>query len=112
MRGSNTLFADIFYERPSSSIDAKKKGRSASLHARRNECLVHRYYYYGSQPHRPSFESIVAILSDEFFINPSTIVILLSKNYMLLREVKTNPPSIPDLKEKWPQFVWHYPSPS
>lgn len=99
MRGSNTLFADIFCEEPSG------KGRKTCT-TLRNECLIDRFYYYSSKTPRPCYNDVINILSDEFFLSPFTIPEIISDNYSILRTVRQNQPSIRNLRDKWKHLVW------
>ncbi len=102
-RGSNTLFADIF-EAPVEGV-TQRKGRSADLHARRKECLVDRYFYYGKLTEK-RYPLILEKLSVEFFLSTVTIPEIIDGNYSQLVELKKAAPDSNYFKKKWPHLVW------
>lgn len=102
MRGSHTLFNNIF---ETNTVVKQGKGRSASLIASRNECLINRYYYYGKF-FNYKYSYILKQLEDEFFISIVTIPEVISINYELLTNLKKQQPSLQSLKKKWPHLVW------
>lgn len=115
-RGTMVLFKEVFQE-PTLTVSSeeKEKGRSKELIAKRNECLVHRYWYYGNYPvkldnkveGKLSYLSILAILQEEFFINSEfTIPQVLNECYDMLDELRTKKPSKDYFKKKWPHLVW------
>jgi len=101
MRGSNTLFADIFETQAPTRL---KKGRSADLIARRNELLVHRYFYYGQQKIR--YDVILEKVGTEFFVSVHTIPDIIASHIQVLKQIKDNPPTSKELQKKWPFLVW------
>jgi hypothetical protein len=104
MRGSRTLFADIF-ENDTPKAASQRKGRSADLHARRNECLVDRHYYYGKY-YDKRYSAIVEILSKEFFLSQITIIEAMADNYGHFARLRKEEPPIKHFKEKWPHLAW------
>lgn len=102
MRGSHTLFNDIFIdEKP----DIKpSKGRSAELHEKKIECICARYFFYGRQ--NLTYTYILNVLSDEFWLSKITIVHILSERHAQLHKLKTAPPSNKDFAKRWPHLVW------
>ncbi len=109
IRGSNTLFKDIF-ELP--QPEKSRKGRSETLYSQRNECLLDRYFYYGYTTGN-RFDIIIKTLSSEFWLSEITIPELIEKNYDKLTQVKKeyrelDPLSLKiQLQQKWPHLVWH-----
>lgn len=101
MRGSNTLFADIF-EPPIEP--QQKKGRNKDLNSLRNECLIDRYFWYGSQ--RMSYNAILDKLGKEFFISTFTIPCIISCHVMALKRLKELSPDSRYFKQKWPHLSW------
>jgi len=63
------------------------KGRSNKLINRRNECLLERYYYYGSFKHQ-CYEEILRQLVSEFFLSPSTIATIIQTHTEELQVIK------------------------
>lgn len=105
MRGSLSLFTDIFEQPVTPGPEVRRKGRSPELHAKRNECLIDRYYYYGKFMDR-RYESIIKTLSEEFFISPVTIPEVIAENSSLLLNLKKNQPSKNWFSKKWPHLSW------
>jgi|SRR6185312_16361955 len=101
MRGQNTLFADIF---DTPQLPRQKKGRSKDLHDLRNECLIDRYFYYGSQ--RMSYSAVLETISREFFVSIYTIPYLIADHAAQLQRLKGEKPSPKYFREKWPHLVW------
>jgi len=101
MRGSNTLFADIFETPVPTRL---KKGRSSDLIALRNECLIQRYFYYGQQKIR--YDVILEKVGTEFFVSVHTIPDIIANHVHDLKRMKDNPPSPKELQKKWPFLVW------
>ena len=104
MRGSQSLFADIF-EEPPSMVERSRKGRSAQLHARRNECLIDRYYFKGKFTDK-RYNKIISELSEEFFISPVTIPDLINDNFQLLASLKKQQPEKSYFVKKWSHLSW------
>ena len=102
MRGSNTLFSDIFED---NVVIKQRKGRSADLIKLRNECLIDRYFYYGLQKFRYNY--ILDILSKEFFLSPITIPEVIEANFEKLSALKKEQPAMKYFKEKWPHLSWN-----
>jgi len=103
MRGSLSLFADVF-EKPAPEA-SRKKGRSAELNARRNECLVDRYFFYGKYTDK-RYSNIIEILSQEFFLSTVTIPEVISENVALLAKLKKEQPSKSFFSKKWTHLNW------
>lgn len=104
MRGSLTLFTDIF-EESTIAPEAKKKGRSSELHTKRNECLIHRYYFYGNFSDM-RYTSIIEALATEFFLSTATIPDLIKDNIQLLKELKDKKPNKAFFARKYPHLNW------
>lgn len=102
MRGSNTLFADIFED---IVVIKQRKGRSADLINQRNECLIDRYFYYGQQKLRYNY--ILDILSKEFFLSRITIPEVIEANFEKLSALKKQQPSLKYFKDRWPHLTWN-----
>ena len=102
-RGSQTLFAEIFESTP--GVAEQRKGRSADLHKKRNECLIDRYYFYGKFEEK-RYSIILETLSHEFFISVVTIPDVISENVAQLQVLKREKPTEHYFKKKWPHLVW------
>ena len=105
LRGSQTLFADIF-EMP--AAEKQRKGRSETLNSQRNECLIDRYYLYG-RFYGLRYGLILKILSKEFFLSEITIPQILEDNQDKLSAVKKAALQRAELKKKWPHMDWNPP---
>ena len=103
MRGKQSLFVDIF--EPSAKPIHQKKGRSADLHAKRNECLIDRFFYYGKYTAN-RYEKILQTLSNEFFLSVVTIPEVIDDNYAQLIKLKEHQPSKSFFVKKWPHLNW------
>lgn len=104
MRGQQVLFEQVFTSAP--ELTVSKQGRSEELHARRNEMLVDRFYYYGKFTDK-RYEGILETLRDEFCIEKFTIQERIHECYdqLLMLKQKTDL-SAKYFKEKWPHLVW------
>lgn len=106
MRGSNTLFSDIFQTTAPAPIK-RAKGRSASLHDQRNECLVARYYFYSKfHENKLAYNYIITTVASEFWLSPVTVPEIIDDNYESLIRLKKEQPSLRYFKDKWPHLVW------
>ncbi len=104
MRGA-TLFAGLFIEENTSRQPIK--GRNADLNAKRNECILDRYYFYGKFFNNSlSYNYITNKIAEEFWLSSSTVTQLLEDNFEKLGTLKRIQPSLRDLREKWPQWNW------
>lgn len=82
-----------------------RSGRSEHLHKLRNECLVHRYYFYFKFTDK-RYEAILEILKSEFFIETFTIQDRLNEGYDVLASLRTEAPGKAYFAKKWPHLVW------
>ena len=106
-RGSHifsTLFAD---PTPAIANADKVKGRDAALIDKRNERLLYRYFYYGYYTDK-RVTAIYAILSEEFDLTERRIHDIISDgdNYTVLSAIRKAPPSVRELRSKYPFLVW------
>lgn len=107
MRGSNTLFSDIF---PVNPPEKQRRGRSETCDQQRNLCLISAYYYIGvSSGYR--YEILIRIISQQFWLSEITVSNILQLNHHLLVKVRNEKPTKKELKEKWPWLSWEIPSP-
>jgi hypothetical protein len=81
------------------------KGRNNSLIARRNECLLARYYYYGHMK-KKSYEDILRLLMAEFYVSPSTISYVVQEHVDELRALKGKCPTLYYFNNRWPHIKW------
>jgi hypothetical protein len=82
-----------------------RKGRNNMLLARRNECILARYYYYGYFKNK-NYEEIMQLLMNEFYIAPFTISRLVQESMEQLQQIKQKSPSIGYFSLRWPHLKW------
>ena len=105
MRGSNTLFSDIF---PVTIPEKQRRGRSETYDSNRNECLISAYYFIGiNSGYR--YELLIKIISKQFWLSEVTVSNILQLNHHLLVKVRNEKPTKKELKEKWPHLSWEVP---
>lgn len=105
LRGSNTLFNDIFVM---PVAEKQRKGRSEFLISKRNEFLIDRYFYLGKTTGL-RYELLIRIIADEMFLSAYTIQEILYDNSAKIQAVKKVSPSKKDLMRKWPHINWEAP---
>ena len=97
MRGRRTLDSIVYGERADCQSHAKRKVcRDPELIRRRNEILVHRYFFLVQKNTR--YETVVKTLSDEFYLSTVTIAKILTDQVDRLLQIKREKPSIKELK--------------
>jgi hypothetical protein len=104
-RGTITLFKNIFTEDTPAPVEKQRKGRSDVLNAKRNECLIDRYFFYGKFSGL-RYELILDTLSKEFFLSSVTIPKIVDENLEKLIELKREKPDKSFFQNKWPHLVW------
>jgi len=102
MKGQKSLFANML---SSEHISGKPTNGFRPLGAARNECLMHRYYYYLHLQGK-RYDLIIHTLSHEFFLSPATIPCLIEDHVALIRRLLESRPSTEALKKKYPFFTW------
>ena len=103
MRGQNTLF-NHFIETPVTKT--VRKGRSADMIALRDECLLHRYYYYIKLQHK-RYDAAIQELSREFYIKNSNIIYRMQCNSDRLEQImKKEQPDLDQLRLLYPWWTW------
>jgi len=103
LRGQHTLFKDLLPDTlPETST---KKGRSSELHAKRNEAISARYYFYLSFTDM-RYEKIVTTLADEFFLSPFTVPEIIQENLDYIKSLKQDQPSKRFFSVRWAQYTW------
>lgn len=102
VRSFNTLFA----EEPQKPEEKKlQRGRDADLAARSIEELLHRYLYYGLYTDK-RYDVIIHQLTVERHITARRISDIIQENMETLAALRKNPPSLKELREKYPHLVW------
>lgn len=103
-RGAHT-FNSLFVDTPIILEDKKLKGRNIDLVAIRNEELLHRYLYYGLYTDKRS-DAILDQLVIERHLSKRRLQDIFCENVDILRKMRENPPTIKELREKYPHLVW------
>lgn len=107
MRGSNTLFADIFHNTDSHLPAPKqRKGRSADLIEKRNDLLIHRYVFYSQITPRLNYDFIIERLSEEVFLSPITIPEIIAVNRGKIHVLRKNDLTRHYFEKRYPFLVW------
>ena len=86
-------------------LRSKHKGRNDMLQLKRNECLLARYYYYGHLKNK-SYEEMLHLLVNEFFLSPGTISAIVQDNSQQLVALKQKFPPLYYFQNHWPHFRW------
>lgn len=106
MRGSNTLFADIFEDQMPRPVKTGK-GRSVQLHDARNEALVSRYYFYCKFfDNKLNYDWVINTVAKEFWLSPVTVPEIIDNSFETLATLKRSKPELKYFKEKYPHLVW------
>jgi hypothetical protein len=105
LRGSNTLFADVF-DLP--VTEKQRKGRSESLISKRNEFLIDRYFFLGKTT-GIRYELLMRIIAGEMFLSAYTVQEILFDNSAKIQAIKRANPTKKDLMKKWPHINWEAP---
>lgn len=110
MRGQYSLFNSLISPNASATATSAdsvlKKGRSYRLILERNECLLHRYYFY-IKINRNQYADVIAILSSEFFLSQERIIICLNQNRQALKEVLAEAPDVKQLRSRYTWMQWN-----
>lgn len=104
-RGSK-LF-NSFFNKPEPEGNEKGRGRSTSLIALRNSCIIDRFYFYGQYTDK-RYVKIIQLLQEDFFLAERTIYNIIENEYNLLLEVKKQAPPKHFFKRKWSNLNWDF----
>jgi aspartyl/asparaginyl-tRNA synthetase len=99
----NTMFADEYPVAAPST--AKPIGRNPELIEKRNDYLAHRFYFK-TKMKRMMYMDAVKELSSETWLSNFHIQKVLQNNAETVLKVKTEKPTLKQLKEKWPHIIW------
>ena len=102
MQRGRRLF-DILTEKDKSPL--KKRGRNEQLIIKRNECLVHRYYYY-AKVKQLKYADVIKKLSEEFYISERTVADIAQMQNELFNEVFKEKPALKTLIIKYNYLNW------
>lgn len=100
MRGSR-IYTKLFIEGNRTAT----KGRSELLNNRRDECMLERFFFYGKFTDK-RYESIVNILSSEFFLSQIRISKVIEANSKFLTALKNEKTPKNYFTKKWPHLNW------
>ena len=101
MRGSLSLFNDLIEEQK----PAVSEGGERIMRIKRNECLVHRHFFYLKFKDL-RYASVIERLSEEFFLSQITVIQILEEHSELLYKLKSEPPVKTFYGKTWPHLVW------
>ncbi len=87
------------------TLSPSRKGRNNTLIARRNDCLLARYFYYGYYKNK-TYEDTIRLLINEFFLSKMTIIGIIQSHVSMLEDMKERGPSIYYLQSHWPHLKW------
>lgn len=87
------------------SVKEGTKGRSGRLIKLRNEAMCDRFYFY-QKIHHYHFAKCIEQLSNDFFISQIEVPKIIRQMSDYIAIIKTDPPTIKQLKDKHPQFNW------
>lgn len=82
-----------------------RKGRSDDLIMKRNECLIARYYYYGTIRGK-TYEDTLNLLVREFFLSQSTILRQINTNGETVMMFKKSAHGPRWFQARWPHLKW------
>lgn len=105
LRGHRTYLNLFDDDTPEPPAKAARRGRSEMLHAKRNELLIHRYYYH-IKIKNSQYLNTLSTLEDELFISQRTIVDTVALNVAILKELNVGKPDAGYFKKKYPHLVW------
>jgi spore coat polysaccharide biosynthesis protein SpsF (cytidylyltransferase family) len=105
MRGRQ-IVDSIFYglDTDQKKSSKRKVCRDPELIKKRNEALIHRYYFWVQQKIR--YEEVVRVLGDEFYLSTTTITKILTINVDRLLQIKKEKPTVQELKKQYPYINW------
>jgi hypothetical protein len=106
---NSILFGDDAATVPTTPLKRGRPGRSEELIRRRNEFLLHRFYYkirlvQSTQPR--SYASVLKDLEPEVFLSRVMIQKIITRESDEILRIKKDKPSIQQLRARWPHIVW------
>ncbi|MFN4249075.1 MAG: hypothetical protein ACK4EY_15210 [Flavipsychrobacter sp.] len=104
MLGQRALF-DNLEPKPATQVIPLRKGRSSHEIARRNDYILHRYYYIKNST-KNSFEAIIEQVASEVWLSVVTTTEVLLDNSDALKRIAASQPTAASLKKKWPHILW------
>jgi hypothetical protein len=105
MRTGHTLFNELTETQEAPSGIKIRKGRSEELLAQRDDRLIHRYLYYLLYTELRQ-DVINQHLEEEFDLTGGRILTIIYTYASEIRKLRQNPPTILQLRSKYPHLVW------
>jgi len=84
----------------------KKQGRDAELLAGRNELILRRFVYIGTNRPDMKYEFVVKELVRTFYLSDYTIGKIIEENRDVLQRIRKEPLDAKALREKYQDYVW------
>lgn len=109
LRGHRTTYLSLF-DAPLTVVvnntpQTERRGRSEALVIKRNELLLHRYYYYIKIKGR-QYQATLEMLENEVYLTQRTIVDAMQRNSPMLKDLNAIKPDLKYFKEKFPFMNW------
>jgi len=108
MRGSRSIFQTLLYDDTPQTAELplpERKGRSEALKLRQNEMIVCRYYFHVKIQGR-QYEKALETLESEIFLSQRTIIDIINKNSLKLKELQQLKPNVKYFRAKYPFLNW------
>lgn len=103
MRGS-VIFESLF-EPEEDQSETPPRGRNPELIARRNELILHRYWFFGAYT-QIRHSAVIKALSDEFFLTDRRVQDIIFASGEQLKAMRASPPKLDELRARWPHLSW------
>ena len=108
MRGERSIYQSLFDDAPVAQLPApERKGRSEVLKLKQNELIICRYFYH-VKINGVKYPQALAILQDEVYLAPRTIIEIISKENAHLKMLQQAKPDVKYFQKKFPHFNWQY----
>lgn len=105
IRGHVSIYKSLFEEPIAEKVN-KKKGRNVGLLKKRNELIVHRYWYLIKIKDLNYPCALDQLKNEEFFLTQRTISLAIQSNFHILSEIKAIRPDVSFFRKKYPFMVW------
>ena len=99
------LYQSLLFEETTPIQKKESKGRSAELIEKRDDLLLHRFYFK-SKIQRKIYEDALRELEVELYISKVMIQKIIQAKGEILLTIKKQSITKPDLKRKFPWVVW------
>src|SRR6476620_11999031 len=108
MRDSRSIFQTLFNDAEPQTAELplpERKGLSEALKQRQNEMIVCRYYFHIKIQGR-QYEKALETLEGEIFLSQRTLIDIINKNSLKLKELHQLKPNIKYFRAKYPFLNW------